>query len=69
MAKIEQSEQGHIFAPTTEEIRASRERVRAIIREAKTRHHPFSREDFEALARTIRRPIDNEVSEKEYLEI
>ena len=65
MGEARHSARGRILAPTSEEIRSSRERIRAIVREAKTRRHPFSIEDFEALARTSRLPGDSRMPEKE----
>lgn len=58
MPKIKRDEQRRILAPTSEEIRMSRERIHAIIRETKNRRHPFTRNQFEAFRKTVIHPLE-----------
>jgi hypothetical protein len=65
MVSNRQIERRRIIAPTQEAINESRKRIQAIIKEASVRHHPFTREDFEAFAESSLGPIDNKKLNKE----
>lgn len=54
-----------IFAPTPEDIRESRNRIREIVRRTSGRYHPFTREDFEVVLRSATKPLGKEQTEKE----
>lgn len=51
--KITAIETRRIFAPTPEEVSASRERVAEIMKVSRRRPHPFTSEDFEAAVREL----------------
>ena len=53
-----------IFAPTEDDIRSSRDRVREVIRRMKTHRHVFSRTDIEAVTNDIIGPWGKKKSDE-----
>ena len=59
MPRIKQAERRRIFSPTPQDILASRERIQRVLRESRSHRHPFTKDDFEALARSLSKtPVD-----------